>query len=168
MKPIEPLPFRQRADIFRTEKFVAVEPRSGNMRVLREDEGYVIYLPPQPDDEALGRALLEALDRSRFIRSAANERRFFEEDRIKQSEQKWHDEVMGRYGYKSKRALYKSMNWVRARRMEGVISFTPHDRRTPGTWRWLPPDKTIVIPETRDAVVAGTALRRGLDQCDSE
>jgi hypothetical protein len=46
----ERLPFTQWADIHRTEKFISVEPLSGYRQALREDEGYVIYLPPDASD----------------------------------------------------------------------------------------------------------------------
>jgi hypothetical protein len=106
MKPVERFPFRQWADINRTEKFISVEPRSGYRRALREDEGYVIYLSPGVADDVLGEAVLRALDRSRFI-WPPDEREFFEADRIVRSEQNWHKEIMARYSYNTRRDLYK-------------------------------------------------------------
>jgi hypothetical protein len=50
MTSTERLPFTQWADIHRTEKFISVEPLSGYRQALREDEGYVIYLPPDASD----------------------------------------------------------------------------------------------------------------------
>ncbi len=44
-----------------------VEPLSGYRLIWPEDESPVIYLAPDANDEELGRALLESLDRSRFI-----------------------------------------------------------------------------------------------------
>ena len=69
MKSTERLPFTQWADINRTDRFISVEPKSGYRMVQPEDDSYVVYLPPDAADEALGRALLEALDRSRFMAS---------------------------------------------------------------------------------------------------
>jgi len=67
MKPTEVLPFRQCSDISRTERFIWVQPLSGYRMIQPEDDGYAIYLAPDASDDALGRALLEALDWSRFI-----------------------------------------------------------------------------------------------------
>ena len=62
MKPTEVLPFRQCSDISRTERFICVQPLSGYRMIQPEDDGYAIYLAPDASDDALGRALLEALD----------------------------------------------------------------------------------------------------------
>lgn len=166
MKPLERLPFTQWVDILRTEKFISVEPRSGYRRALRENNGDIRYLPPDSADEALGRALLEMLDKSRFI-WPPDERDFFNAKRIMQTEESWYKDVMGRYAYKTKRDLYKHMGWCRVKRSEGKISIQPHQRREkPGEWRWLPPEQSIVIPETRDAAAVGSAARLAFDRCD--
>jgi hypothetical protein len=63
------LPFRQCADAHRTDRFICVQPKSGHAMILPEDEEYTVYLPPDATDEALGQALLDCLDKSRFIRT---------------------------------------------------------------------------------------------------
>jgi len=165
MRPIETLPFMQGADVHRTEKFVCVEPLSGYRRWLREDEGFVIYLPPDATDEALGRALLEALNRSRFI-SPPDEPEFFEWQRYRACDRNWGKDMMRRYRYKTRRDAYKNMDWCRVKRSEGKISIQPHGRDKPPYWKWLPPEKTVVIPATVDAGELGAALRLALDRCE--
>lgn len=165
MKPVARLPFTQWADVQTTEKFIFVEPRSGYRRVLRENEGFVTYLKPDATDGPLGEAVLKALDKSRFI-WPPDEREFFAAGRIMQTEQNWHEDVMRRYAYKTKRDLYKKMDWVRVERSEGNISIQPHQRRDkPGDWKWLPPDQTVVIRDTKDPMTLGAALRLALDRC---
>lgn len=73
---------------------------------------------------------------------------------------------MRRYGYETKNDAYKNMNWCRAKRSEGKISIQPHKRDKPEYWRDLPPERDVVIPETRDPAVAGAALRLALDRCE--
>lgn len=166
MKPVERLPFAQWADIHWTEKFISVEPRSGYRRALRESDGHIVYLTPDTADDVLGHALLEALDRSRFI-WPPDERDFFNATRIEQTEQNWHKDVMRRYAYKTKRDLYKNMNWCRVKRSAGMISIQPHQRRDkPGEWKWLPPEQNVVIPDTRDAASVGSALRLAFERCE--
>jgi hypothetical protein len=114
-------PFSQWADIHGTEKFVCVEMLSGYRMVQREDDGYRIYLAPDAADDTLGRALLEALDRSRFI-WPPDEREFFKWQRYMRCRDNWQKDFMTRYGYKTKRDAYKNMVWCRARRCEGKIS----------------------------------------------
>jgi hypothetical protein len=83
MKPTKVLPFRQCSDISRTERFICIQPLSGYRMIQPEDDGYAIYLAPDASDDALGRALLEALDRSRFI-PPPNEPEFFKWERYAQ------------------------------------------------------------------------------------
>ncbi len=165
MTPTELFPFRQCADVHGTEKFVSVEPLSGYRMIQREDQGYVIYLPRDATDEALGRALLECLDKSRFI-WPPDERQFFEWPRYMQLYRNWQQEFMRRYRYKTKREAYKNMDWCRVKRSEGKISIQPHKRDKPEYWRDLPPDRAVVIAATTDAAAAGAALRLALDRCE--
>ncbi len=165
MRPSRQFPFRQCADVHRTERFISVEPLSGYGMVQRESDGYVIYLDPDASDEALGRALLEALDRSRFI-WPPDEPDFFEGPRYVQCYRNWQKDFMKRYGYKTKREAYKNMDWCRVKRSEGRISIEPHKRDKPEHFVDLPPDKTVVVPETKDAAELGAALRLALDRCE--
>jgi hypothetical protein len=45
---------------------IAAGERPGYRMVQPENEGYVIYLPPDATDDALGQALLKALDKSQI------------------------------------------------------------------------------------------------------
>jgi hypothetical protein len=165
MKSKRILPFTQYADISRTEKFICVQPMSGYRMILPEDDGYVIYLAPDAGDDALGRALLEALDRSRFI-PPPNEPEFFKWERYMLCHHNWQKDFMRRYGYKTKHDAYKNMNFCRAERSEGKISIKPHKRDKLESFRDLPADKTVVVPATADAATAGTALKLALDRCE--
>jgi hypothetical protein len=164
MKSTDRLPFAQWADINRTERFMSVEPLSGYGIVQREDEGYVVYLAPDANDEALGQALLEALDKSRFI-WPRDEPEFFKAERYVRCIENWHKDFMRRHGYKTKREAYRNMDWCWSQRSEGKISIHPHHRVKPEQWKWLSPDSNVVIPATTDAAAAGAALRLALDRC---
>lgn len=159
------LPFTQWAEIHRTDRGISVEPLSGYRITQRDDDGYVIYLTPDANDEALGRALLECLDKSRFI-WPPDEPQFFEWPRYMQLYRNWQRDFMRRYGYKTKRDAYKNMDWCRAERSEGKISIQLHKRLKPEQWKWLSPDSNVVIPTTTDAAAAGAALRLALDRCE--
>ncbi len=165
MSSTERLPFTQWADIYRTERFISIQPKSGYRRALPENEGYVIYLPPDASDDVLGRSLVEALNRSRFI-WPADEPEFFEWSRFTQCSRDWQNDFMKRYGYKTKRDAYKNMDWSWAERSEGNISITPHKRDKPEYFRDLPPDRTVVISATDNAARIGAALRLALDRCE--
>jgi hypothetical protein len=165
MSSKERLPFRQWANVHRTERLISIEPLSGYRMAYREDESRVIYLPPEASDDALGGALLQALDRSRFI-WPRDEPDFFKCERYMQCYRNWQRNFMSRSGYKTKRDAYKNMDWSRAERSEGKISIQPHKRDKAEYFRNLSPDRTVVIPETRDPATAGAALRLALDRCE--
>jgi hypothetical protein len=159
------LPFSQWADFHRTDRFICAGPLSGYSMVQPEDDGYMIYLPPDATNAALGQALLKCLDKSRFI-WPRDEPQFFEWRRYVPLYQNWQKDFMARYGYKTKREAYRNMDWCRVTRSEGRISIQPHKRDKPEYFRSLPPDRTVVIPTTTDALGAGAALRQALDRCE--
>ena len=164
MKSTDQLPFTQRAHIHRTEKFISIEPLSGYRLVHRDDQGYVSFLSRDASDDALGQALLNTLERSRFILPRDDP----ELDKWENHErcvQNWQKDFMRRYGYKTRREAYWTMDWVRAERSQGKISFEPHKRGRPGHWIWLAADKAVVIPETTDAATVGAALNSALNRC---
>ena len=166
MKPRERLPFAQWADVTRTDRFICVQSLSGYRIIQPEDDGYVIYLAPDATDDALGRALPEALDRSRFI-WPPDDPEFSEPERYMRCYRNWQKDFMRRYGYKTtKRDAFENMDWCRAERSEGKISIRPHKRDKPQYWKTLPPDKIVVIPATTDAAALGAALTLALSRCE--
>ena len=157
-------PFKKTATVYKSEKFICVDPLSGAniLKYLEDDESCRFYLEPDATDETLGQALLAALQRSRYV----DEREFFDPERAMRAEANWQKEVMRRYGYKTKRDVYKNLDWCLAKISEGKISFQPHRHDKLDSWRSLPPDQTVVIPATNDAVAVGAALRLALDRCE--
>ena len=158
------LPFTQWADVSRTDRFICLQPMSGYRLIEQEDDGYAIYLLPDADNEALGRALLECLDKSRFIWPL--DAHFSDWRRYMPLYKAWQKDFMRRYGYKTKREAYRNLDWCRTERSEGRISIQPHKRDKPELFRDLPPDRTVVIAATTEAVAAGAALRLALDRCE--
>jgi CDI immunity protein len=164
MSPPKIKPFTQWSRINRTEKFISIQPLSGYRIIQLEDDGFVIYLPPDANDEALGQALLETLARSRFIFPPDPE--FSEAERYLRCYHNWVKDFMQRYDYKTKRAAFKNMDWCQAARSEGKISIKPHKRDGPEYFLDLPPEKTVVILATDDAKTLGAALRLALNRCE--
>jgi len=159
------VPFRQWATINLTEKFIAVIPLSGYRRHLPEDENRAIYLEPDATETALGQAVLETLDRSRFIHPR-EDRQFYEMDRILTADKRWQADFMKRYRYKTKHDAYKKMHYCLAEWREGWILIKPHKRDPkPRLWWDLPEEKTVVIPATNDPAIVGAAVSLALSHC---
>lgn len=165
MSSTERVPFTQWANVHRTERLISIEPLSGYRMAYREDEGHVVYLPPDASDDVLGQTLLQALKRSRFV-WPPDEPDLFKSERYMQCYRNWQKDFMRRYGYKTKREAYKNMDWCKAERSQGNISIKPHKRDKPEYFKDLPPERSVVIPATTDPVAAGAALRLALDRCE--
>jgi CDI immunity protein len=161
-----PIIFRKTATIHRSTKFISVEALSGVPGLMyQEDRPYRIYLDPDAANELIGRTLLTALEKSRFVDNA--EPQFFDPDRATRVWENWEKDVMQRYGFKSKRDAYKSMDWCQGHMFDGKITIEPHRRGSPGSgWRSLPPEKTVVIPATDEAEAVGAAVRLALSRCE--
>ena len=116
--------FTQWAVVHQSEKFTSLEPYSGYIQALPEDNGTVTYLEPEPSEETLGSALLDVLDRSRFFHPDEVPG-FYKADRIVKANQHWNQEFMTRFGYKTKKDAYKTMTYCRVTRREGQITIKP-------------------------------------------
>jgi hypothetical protein len=158
-------PLTQWATVHKNDKFVAIEPLSGYWQALPEDEGRVLYLESDAMEEALGRALLTALGSSRFFHPC-EEPRFFDAERYLRADERWHEDFMARFGYKTLRQAYQNMCYCRVRRREGKISIRPHRRDKPRYWIDLPQEMTVVIPASLDAAATGAALKLALSRCE--
>jgi CDI immunity protein len=159
-----PITFRKTATIHRSAKFISVETLSGVPGLMyQEDKPYRVYLDPDATNELVGRTLLTALNKSRFVNNSEPE--FFDPDRATRVWANWEEDVMQRYGLKSRRDVYKSLDWCRGETFDGKIEIEPHRRGSPG-WRSLPPEKTVIIPATDDAEVVGAAVRLALSRCE--
>jgi hypothetical protein len=165
MSSKERVPFTQWANVHRTERLISIEPLSGYRMAYREDEGHVVYLPPNASDDVLGQTLLQALERSRFV-WPADEPDLFKPERYMQRYRNWQKDFMRRYDYKSKREAYKNMDWCKAERSEGNISIKPHKRDKPEYFKDLPRDRTVIISVADNAARIGAALRLALDRCE--
>jgi hypothetical protein len=152
-------PFTQWADVTRAERFIRIVPLSGYRLVQNEYEAYVIYLEPHSSDEALGRALLDTLERSRFIpphpafSDAEKYMRYY-----------WKKDFTQRH--KAKREEYKNMDWCRAKRSGAKIEIYPHQRDMPEYFLDRPAERTVVIPATTNAEAVGAAARLALNRCE--
>ena len=160
------IPFTKSVTIYRSEKFISIEPLSGASALrYREDGDHRTYLEPGVANEVLGLALLAALNRSRFVDPSSDDG-FFDADRATRAYKNWQKDFMARYGYKSKRDAYKNMNWCLAEAIEEKISIEPHRRDKPGYWKSLPPDRTVIVPLRAGETAIGAALALAFSRCE--
>ena len=151
-------PFTQWADIGKTDRFIRIVPLSGYRLVQHKYDAYAVYLEPHASDEALGRALLDTLERSRFIPPRPE---FSEAE--KYMRYYWQKDFAQRN--KTRREEYKSMDWCRAKRSGAKIEIHPHQGDMPEYFLDHPPEKTVVIPAIANAEAVGASARLALNRC---
>lgn len=102
--------FTPSAVVFLNDRFYRVISHAVGLIAVGDPDGFRIFLPPDENDEGLGSAVRQALAASRpihpeklqqLVNSGELNRTGNEEDSL----------MMQRFGYASKRALYKSMKF---------------------------------------------------------
>ncbi len=146
--------------------FFFISTYSGYRMLGRDPKGAQHYLEPDASDETLGAAVLDALDRSRFL-SIEEADDFFNLKRSQERYEEWKRSVMQRYGYKTKRALFKDMASCDIQMAGGNITLVPtnHDRLE--GWGREKGDgiEDVVITEGSSAAEVGAALRVAFSRC---
>lgn len=150
------------------QDFISVETVSGRGR-MRGDRvhGVEHFLPPNVSDRALGEAVQDAVSRSRFL-SLEECDTFFHPDVCKREHEEWLEMMRERFGYKTKRALYKGMKNVTVQQAYDVLKFSPsHQERSLDYWsgKGLGPEDDVTIPATATPEEIGAALRLAFSRC---
>ena len=146
--------------------FFLVETYSGHRMLGSDPKGAQQYLEPDASDDALGTAVLDALSRSRFL-SVEEANEFFNLKRSQEKYEEWKRSVMARYGYKTKRALFKDMMSCSIQMAGDSIKVSPtdHDRLDGWAGRNAEGTEDVVIPASSSAAEVGAALRVAFSRC---
>ncbi|MGD0189593.1 MAG: contact-dependent growth inhibition system immunity protein [Rhizomicrobium sp.] len=157
--------FQSTATIYKSDKFISIESLFGASALMyREDKRTITYLEHTVSDEVLGQALLAALERSRFVHPS--EKAFYDPERATRVYRDWQNGFAAHHGSRSVRDAFKNVDWCQAKVIDGKIYMQPHRRHSPGSWRSLPENQTVIIPVTDNAAAVGAALRSALDRCE--
>ena len=163
------------AVVMYNDDFYCVETWSGyGGGSTRDPKGSQHLLAPGASDEELGLAVLDALAHSRFVLSAPKEGvtvhpevEYDSElyDLVKNDEQylTWIGNLMKRYGYKTKRALFKNMERCGVYQTSEMLSIIPtyHQKLE----QWGGNIERVVLPYKSTAAEIGAALREGFRRC---
>jgi hypothetical protein len=156
----------KQAAAFYNGDFFCVETESGHGLLRPDPEGAQHLLPADASDESLGAAVLDALRRSRFL--PVEEARAFLNHKKGQDD---HDArtaaLMKRYGYRTKRFLFRNMMQCGIEEIGDSITVSPtcHDRLEEWGRKVSDEFEDVVIPANSHAVEVGTALRLGFTRC---
>ena len=155
-------PISQYVDVTKTNSFVALRPLSGFRLVRPEDESIPRFLTADSEARELGAALIEALGRCRYV--PPEDRDFYDMDKYYRSYMHSENEILRRMGKRTKTDAYKDAIWCRVQRVEGEIQIQPFRPAARGTWKMLPEEMRVSIPETTDPDAVGAALNLAFER----
>jgi hypothetical protein len=158
MQPNEKVMY-DRAGAVENGDFYCIETYSGYFGSLRDPKGVQHLLPPQASDDELGNAVLDALSRSRIVKTAEAPELYPDRDEGERLYQEWIARLMQKYGYTTKRALFKKMKSCSIqRRKGGMISFFPMDHDRLETWELID-GAEVTLADGSAPEQVGAALR---------
>ncbi|MDA8428445.1 MAG: contact-dependent growth inhibition system immunity protein [Geobacteraceae bacterium] len=159
----EPI-WKNSAGISATNEFINIYTYSG-YRLLRADptcEEH--FLPIDAANELLGSIVMEALSKSRFL--SLEDARALDEHEKNRNED-WDKNVMERYAYKSKGALYKNMKYCSISSFDGLLTIYPTRHEKLQSWGVDKRDgiENVIIPVNSSMAEIGDAIRLAFSRC---
>lgn len=175
----EPKPTRKWAGAYRNNEFCLIETRSGYTGGTDSDPKSLEHImPADASDDALGLALLEALRRSRFVLARPRtdvwqhpevefDADLSDPQRSLERYRAWVSNLMSRFGYKTKRALFKDMMSCSVELDDGVITIRPSHHARLEMWGREKDDVfvDVEIAADRPAAEIGAALKLAFSRC---
>lgn len=154
------------ASIKINEKFICIRSNSGYRSYNADPDVPSWLFELDATDEALGQALLDALSKSRQIDITEIET-FFDLAKTEHDYNQWIDDMMARYGYKTKRALFKNMENCMVRVYGQQIHIMPMYHVKLDAWDGTG-DKSMRVEISVDAEpkLIGQAIRLALSRCN--
>lgn len=167
------------ARAIRNSEFVCIDTYSGYHGGDRRDpKGRQIFLSPDTSDEALGLALIDVLASSRFVLPTRRtdvwqhpdvefDLDLYDYKSNIERYSEWIKSLMERFGYKTKRALFKDMKNCSVESKNGLITISPSNHEKLELWSREDGDgiEDIVLPAASGPAELGMALRLGFDRC---
>lgn len=138
-----------------------------------DPKGKQHLLSPDASDLTLGEAVQDTLAHSRWVLPARREGSTYPEGvefdmsvcDFKVNYPAWVNALMERYGYKTKRALFKDMQRVSIESKNGVLTFAPSHHAKLEGWEGIDDEAKVIIPATSTLDEMGAALRLALSRC---
>jgi len=166
------------ADAGVNKELFYVTTYSGYRSSRADPQGVEHQSDTEIDDHVLGTLVLDALAHSRFVlpepRSdvwihpeATFDMDLYDRDLSTQRYDQWVSRTLERWGYKSKRALFKDMKKCSIERKEGHITFRPshHEKLEVWTSKGINDARHVHIPSDSSPSEVGAALRLAFSRC---
>lgn len=171
-------PFRA-AVVKKNNDFFCTNTYSGYSGPTNWDpKGVQNLLPLDVSDDVLGAAVISSMDATRFVLPAPRKDVWIHPDvefdmdlfDYKKGEEfydSWVADMMRRYGYKTKRALFKGMNSCSVKSADGVIAIRPshHEKLEAWSAAGINEEDHVKLPATASPEEIGAALRLAFSRC---
>jgi hypothetical protein len=157
---------QKRANAMMNDEFISIETYSGYFNFLDDPEAPEHLLAANASEEEIGRALLDALSRSRILIPKEN-REFFSFERAGKRYEEWVKKIMACYGYKKKRAMFVNLKNCWIHWQDDLITLKPTNHVKLEAWEGKRKDEIVdvVIPGASSAIEVGKALKEAFSRC---
>ena len=154
------------ARISKNQDFIIVVTYSGYRMTTRDPDGLQTILPLDVSDEELGQVTLLALSKSRVI-NVSEIGTFLNIDNIKRRYDVWVADLMAKYNYKTKRALFKKMMRCSVEIRDGRLTISPswHEKLEAWSGEGLTEDDDVVLSVNSTTEEIGAGLRLAFSRC---
>lgn len=168
------------ADAYYNGDFICVKTRSGYRGGTEggDPKGKQYLLPPDASDIALGAAVLDAMAHSRFVLPAPRtdvwihpevefDMELYDYKKSIERYAAWTKALMERYGYKTKRALFKQMKLCGIDSKNGVVDIRPsyHEKLEGWSGDGITEEDHVKLAANSSAAEIGAALRLAFSRC---
>ncbi|WP_459204130.1 contact-dependent growth inhibition system immunity protein (plasmid) [Ralstonia pseudosolanacearum] len=148
--------------------FYRIITMSRGMMSYAEPGAEPSYLDPHVDDDLLGRALREALAKSRQV-SVEDFQKIFQSGVVQKLGKEREALAMEKYGYRTRRAMLKKMDTCSVSVVENQIEIQPTHQKSLDGWTVTKDEGPfpLYVPGTATDIELGAALREGFKRCTS-
>jgi hypothetical protein len=127
------------------------------------------HLSPNADNKSIGEAMLSALSQSRTLTSRSEKGiEYFDWYGVgKQKNEEWEKLMMKKYGYKTKRAMFKDAKHCSIMLKNGTITIRPsnHEKLKGWSGNGLTKDDYVVLPLDSSLEEIGAGLKLAFSRC---
>lgn len=155
------------ANTFVTNEFLSVETYSGLGMTGRDSLFPSRLLQPDIDDQSLGNEIFQALSDSRTLNVLEERVAFFDLEKGKEQYAAWIAMLMEKYGYKTKRALFKNMKKCGIHLVNNIITIRPsfHEKLEAWSGERINESDYVLLPASCSPAEIGAGLRLALSRC---
>lgn len=157
----------KRSCVFFNKEFFWIHTQAVGMISVGDPLVEPVYLVPDADDSMLGATLRQCLEKSRHIEMVEFQK-MFKAGVFNQLDEDRNQVAMQKYGYKTKRALYKNMLccWISV--SDGQIEIAPSRQKSVDSYTATKEGpEPLVLDASIDDAELGSALREGFKRCTS-